>query len=164
MSFSIESVREAPASPDAVYRFYIDPSTWGRWGHNTRWARAEGPVAEGSIVHVKAGYGAVYPVRVLRLVPGRLIVCEVKPRGLLVTNSYEVTSAGAGARLRHTIEVEGRIAGLLPRLGFKWLYRRLLAKETRRLVALVIERETQADDAKTQAVEAPQPTREGPTT
>jgi len=139
MSWSIESVREAPVRPEEVYRFYIEPATWGRWGHNTRWARADGPLTEGSIVNVKAGYGAVYPVRVVRIVPDRLIVCEVKPRGLLITNSFEVTPADAGARLRHTIEVGGRFAGLTRRLGFPWLYRRLLAKETRRRVALVRE-------------------------
>jgi hypothetical protein len=136
MSWSIESVREAPVLPEEVYRFYIEPATWGRWGHNTRWARTDGPLAEGSVVHVKAGYGAVYPVRVMRLVPDRLIVCEVRPRGLIITSSFEVSPALAGAQLRHTIEVGGRFAGLTRRLGFPSLYRRLLAKETRRLVAL----------------------------
>lgn len=151
MSFSIESVREAPVRPADVYQFYIDPSTWGHWGHNTRWARAEGPLAVGSLVDVKAGYGAVYPVRVLKLVPGRLIVCEVRPRGLHITMSFEVTPTAAGARLRHALEVGGRFAGLTRRLGFPWLYRRLLAKETRRLVALVNEAGSPAADAKAQA-------------
>ena len=137
MAFSIESIREAPVQPSEVYRFYIDPTTWGHWGHNTRWARSDGPLAEGSLVHVKAGYGAVYPVRVLQLEPDRLIVCEVRPRGLHITMSFEVTPTDAGASLRHTLEVGGRFAGLARRLGFPWLYRRLLAKETRRLVALV---------------------------
>jgi uncharacterized protein YndB with AHSA1/START domain len=148
MAFSIDSVRDVPVPPENVYRFYIDPSTWGRWGHNTRWARADGPITEDSVVHVKAGYGAVYPVRVMRLVADRLIVCEVRPRGLLITMSFEVTPTAAGARLRHTLEVGGRFAGLARRLGFPWLYRRLLAKETRRLAALVIE--------------TPQPTGKGP--
>ena len=139
MSWSIESVREGPVRPEDVYRFYVDPSTWGHWGHNTRWARADGPLAVGSVVRVKAGYGAVYPVRILRLEPDRLIVCEVRPRGLLITSSFEVTPTGAGARLTHTIDVGGRFAGLTRALGFPWLYRRLLAKETRRLVALVSE-------------------------
>ena len=145
MSWSIESVRDVQRRPAEVYRFYVEPETWGRWGHNTRWARADGPLAEGSVVHVKAGYGAVYPVRVLRLEPDRLIVCEVKPRGLLITSSFEVTPIDPGARLRHTIEVGGRFAGLTRLLGFPWLYRRLLAKETRRLVALVNVRESAAD-------------------
>ena len=139
MAFSIESTREASVRPEEVYRFYIDPTTWGRWGHNTRWARSDGPLSEGSVVHVKAGYGAVYAVGILRLVPDRLIVCKVKPRGLLITSSFEVTPTDAGAMLRHTLEVGGRFAGLTSHLGFPWLYRRLLAKETRRLVALVSE-------------------------
>ncbi len=139
MSWSIESVREGPVRAEDVFRLYVDPSTWGHWGHNTRWARADGPLAVGSVVRVKAGYGAVYPVRILRLEPDRLIVCEVRPRGLLITSSFEVTQTGAGARLTHTIDVGGRFAGLTRALGFPWLYSRLLAKETRRLVALVSE-------------------------
>jgi hypothetical protein len=35
--------------------------------------------------------------------------------------------------------VQGRVAGLARRLGFSRLYRRLLAKETRKLVALAVE-------------------------
>ena len=136
MAWSIESVREAALSPSEVFRFYADPSTWGRWGHNTRWARADGPVVEGGIVHVKAGYGAVYAVRVVKVVPDRLIVCEVRPVGLLVTNSYEVEPSGAGVRIRHTIQVAGRLAGLLRVFQMPWFYRRLLAREIRRLVAL----------------------------
>lgn len=136
MTWSIESVREAPLTPSDVFRFYVDPTTWGRWGHNTRSAWADGPVVEGGTVQVKAGYGVVYPVRVVRLVPDRLIVCEIRPRGMLVTNSYEVEPAAAGVRIRHTIEVAGTMAGPARLLQFPWLYRRLLAKEIRRLVAL----------------------------
>jgi hypothetical protein len=136
VAWSIESVREAPLSPSEIFRFYVDPSTWGSWGHNTRWARADGPVVEGGTVHVKAGYGAVYAVRVLKLVPDRLIVCEIRPAGMIVTNSYEVEPIPAGVSIRHTINVAGPFAGPSRLLQFPRLYRRLLAREIRRLVAL----------------------------
>lgn len=136
MSWSIESVHEAALTPSQIFRFYTDPSTWGSWGHNTRWARAIGPVVEGAIVEVKAGYGTVYPVRVVRVEPDRLVVCEVRPMGMLVTNTYEVAPSPAGVRIRHAIDVDGKIAGLTRILQFPRLYRRLLDKEIRRLVAL----------------------------
>jgi hypothetical protein len=136
VAWSIESVRDANLSAVDVFRLYSDPSTWGSWGHNTRWARADGPVVEGSIVYVKAGYGKVYPVRIRRMVADRYIECEVRPVGLVVVNTYEVQPTAQGVRIRHGIEVSGRIARLLNLLFLDKLYTRLLAKETRRLVEL----------------------------
>ena len=136
MPWSIERIHEAALTPSQIFRFYTDPSTWGRWGHNTRWARASGPIVEGAIVEVKAGYGKVYAVRLLRVVPDRLVVCEIRPVGMLVTNTYEVQPSATGVRIRHTITVGGRLASLTRLLQLPWLYRRLLDKEIRRLVAL----------------------------
>ena len=135
MPWAIESTRHTTATPAEIFRYYAEPSTWGDWGHNTRWARADGPVGEGSIVRVKAGYGAVYPVLVRRFVPGTVVECEVRPRGLLVVNRYLVEPAQGGARVRHEIEVAGRFEGFT-RVLLRGLYRRLLGKETRKLVAL----------------------------
>jgi hypothetical protein len=56
--------------------------------------------------------------------------------GMLVTNTYEVAPSPAGVRIRHAIDVDGKIAGLTRILQFPRLYRRLLDKEIRRLVAL----------------------------
>jgi hypothetical protein len=140
VAWSIESVRDANLSAVDVFRLYADPSTWGSWGHNTRWARADGPIVEGAIVHVKAGYGKVYPVRIRRLVVDRSIECEVRPAGLVVVNSYEVQPTPDGVRIRHRIEVSGRLARLLNLLFLDKLYTRLLSKETRRLVELAARR------------------------
>lgn len=136
MSWSIESSREARLTPAEVYRFYADPSTWGSWGHNTKWARADGPVVEGATVHVKAGYGKVYPVLIRRAMPDRFVECEVRPRGMVVVNTYQVEPIADGVRIRHGIEVSGRIARLTKLLQLDKLYTRLLAKEISRLVEL----------------------------
>ena len=140
MAWSIEAVAQAPLSAQQVFAFYIDPSTWDEWGHNTRWARARGPLEEGATVDVKAGYGAVYPVLIRRLVPDRYIECEVHPPGMLVVNSYGVEPAGSGVEIRHRIEVSGRFARLAMALGFARLYTRLLEREIARLIALAKER------------------------
>lgn len=71
MSWLIESVRDARVDAAAVFRLYTDPSTWPDWGHNAKSAHADGPLVEGGIVHVRAGYGKVYPCRIRRLVAGR---------------------------------------------------------------------------------------------
>ena len=140
MAWSIEASAEADLAPSDVFQFYRDPSTWGEWGHNTRWARARGPVEAGATVDVKAGYGKVYPVLVTSLVPGRFIECEVRPPGMLVTNRYWVEATEKGCRIRHGIEVSGRFAGPAKALRFDRLYTRLLHKEIARLVELATSR------------------------
>lgn len=136
MAWAIEASGHTAATPSQVFAFYVDPSTWGHWGHNTKWARARGPVVEGATVDVKAGYGKVYPVLVRRLVTDRYIECEVRPPGMLVVNSYAVEPAAGGSLVRHRIEVSGRFARLAKAIGFGRLYTGLLRKEIGRLIAL----------------------------
>jgi hypothetical protein len=136
MSWSIGATADVALSPGEIFAFYLEPSTWGDWGHNTRWARARGPVAEGSTVDVKAGYGKVYPVLIRKVVPDHLIECEVRPRGLMVINRYVVESHDDGTRIRHEIDVSGTFASVARVLGFPRLYTGLLRKEIATLVRL----------------------------
>ena len=133
MSWSIESVRDAELTPADVFSLYTDPSTWSSWGHNTRGARADGPLVEGSIVRVQAGYRRTWDVLVRRLDPDRFIETEVRPPGLTVVQRFELEPTESGVRIRHEIEVSGKAAGFTG-LTLKPIYRRWLEKETRRLV------------------------------
>ena len=136
MTWAIEATAEASLSPPEVFALYQDPSTWGTWGHNTRWARARGPVVEGSTVDVKAGYGKVYPVLIRKLERDRFIECVVRPPGMVVINRYAVEPSEQGVRVRHSIEVSGRLATLTKAIQLDKLYTRLLRKEISRLIAL----------------------------
>lgn len=134
MSWSMHNTREARLAPGDVFRFYVDPSTWGRWGHNTVAARGPSPVKAGDTVHVMAGYRREWPVLIRQVVPDNVVVCEVRPPGVVIVSTYEVTPTPDGVRLRHEMEVSGRLSRAYRLL--KPLYVRLLAKETRRLVEL----------------------------
>jgi len=136
MIWSAEHACVAKVQPHEVFRYYTDPSTWHRWHHNTRWARMKGPYVEGTTVLVRAGYGKVWPVRVMRVLPDRLVVNEVRPVGLVVINTFEVSPVDGGARLRRAIEISGRFARFY---GFflPGLYRRQFATETRRLIEAI---------------------------
>lgn len=136
MSWAIEATAEAPLSPSDVFAYYVEPSTWGEWGHNTKWARARGPVSEGSTVDVKAGYGKVYRVLIRKLERDRYIECEVRPPGMVVINRYAVEPSERGVRITHGIEVSGRVARLAKAMQLDKLYTRLLKKEISRLIAL----------------------------
>ncbi len=136
MSWVIESVINAPVDPAAVWRLYADPSTWPVWGHNAKWTHADGPLAEGGIVHVRAGYGKVYPCRIRRLVAGRAIEFEVRPPLIKVIQTYEVDPTPEGARIRHAIEISGPLSGLMRLLRVNRIYQGWLDKEVTKLSAM----------------------------
>jgi uncharacterized protein YndB with AHSA1/START domain len=132
----IETVREAALSPADVYRLYFDPSTWSDWGHNAKWARADGPLVAGGTVDVRANYGKVYRCRIRRLVADRALELEVRTPIYRVTQTYEVEGQPDGARVRHALEVSGRLSGILRLGGAPWLYQRLLDREVEKVIEL----------------------------
>ena len=135
MSWSMESRHEAAVAPADVFRYYADPATWGDWAHNTAWARAQTPLETGSPVEVRVrSYPWTYAVRVRDLVPCRRIVTEVRPFGVVITSTYEVTPTETGARLHHTISLAGPLEVLYK--GVRGQYTRMLAAETRRVAEL----------------------------
>lgn len=143
MTWTIESVRESDLSPSEVYQLHADPSTWGSWGSNTRWARVSGPVVEGATVEVRAGYGRSWPVLMARMEQDRFVECVIRPPMLTVTRRFELRPTPTGVRIRHEIEVSGRAAGFT-RVTLKPLYQRLLHKETGRLIEVATARRSVA--------------------
>ena len=140
MAWSIEAVREAAVAPQDVFALYADPTTWSTWGHNARWARADGPLEEGGTVDVQPNYRATYHCRIRRLVRDRALELEVRPVGLLIINVYEVEPTELGSRVRHALEFSGRLAGPVRWIGLDRLYRRLLEREVRAVIELAAAR------------------------
>ena len=140
--WTISSSAKAPVPPEAIFALYVDPSTWGSWGHNTRWGRARGavPVTEGSIVDVKAGYGKVYPVLMRRVIENRYVECEIRPPGMLVETTFSVEPEDGGSRVEHTISVSGTFSGITKLIRLDRLYTRLLDKEVRKMIAFAVAR------------------------
>ena len=136
MSWLIETVRDARVDPVAVFRLYATPSTWPDWGHNAKWAGADGPLVEGGIVRVRAGYGKVYLCRIRRFVAGRAIEFEVRPPLINVVQTYEVTPTPEGARIRHAIEISGPLAGVMRLVRVDRIYQGWLDKEVTKLIAM----------------------------
>ena len=137
MSFTIEDTFDAVGvRAEEVYACYADPSTWHLWGHNTSSARARTAVETGAIVDVKVRrYPWTYAVRIVEADPGRRVVCEVKPIGVRLVQTYEVEPIDGGARIHHAITVGGPLER-----GYSLLagqYTKLLARETRALAAYV---------------------------
>jgi len=136
MSWLIESVRDAVVAPEDVFRLYADPSTWSAWGHNAKWARADGPLVEGGFVDVKAGYGKVYPCRIRRLVSDRSLELEVRPPLMTVIQTYEVEPTAEGSHIRHALEISGPLAGITRLVRLDRIYQGWLDQEVGRLIEM----------------------------
>ena len=136
MTWAIESVREAPLTPESVFGLYMDPSTWHRWGHNAKWARASGPLSEGATVDVRAGYGRTYACRILRLVDGRALVLEARPPFIKVIQTYEVEPISTGVRIRHVLEISGPLSSPMRLARVDRVYQGWLDKEVQRVIEL----------------------------
>jgi hypothetical protein len=137
VGYTIEASRDAAVDPAAVFAAYMDPSTWPVWGHNVRWAKADGRLAEGSVVDIRPKYPVTYHCRVLRLVPDRLLRIEVKPIGMRIVNVYEVEPTAGGSRIRHAFEVSGPLSSPLRWLGVARAYRASLDDEITHLIEFV---------------------------
>lgn len=145
MGYTIEAIRETDVDPNGIFALYLDPATWSTWGHNVRWARSEGPLAEGQMVDIRPMYPVTYHCQVQRLVPGRLLRIEVRPVGLRIVNVYEVEPLdGGGSRIRHAFEMAGPLSGPLRWLGVARLYRSSLDDEIRHCIALARSRAVEA--------------------
>lgn len=136
MTWTIETIREAPVAPAAVFRLYEDPSTWSAWGHAAQWARTDGPFVEGAVVDVKADYGRIYHCRISQLVAGRALVLEVKPPLMTVIQTYVVEPTADGSRIRHVLEISGPLAGTTRLIGLPGAYQKRLDKEVGKVIDL----------------------------
>ena len=136
MSWKIQTVRDAAVAPADVFRLYADPATWSEWGHNAKWARADGPLVEGGIVDVKAGYGKVYPCRISRFVPDRALELEARPPFMAVLQTYEVDPTSEGSRIRHALEISGPLASVTRLVRLDRVYQGWLDKEVERLIRM----------------------------
>jgi hypothetical protein len=134
MAWYMRSRRPVAASPDVVYRFYADPSTWGRWAHNTRRASTEQAVRDGTPVRVQDGFWYTWTVRATDVEPGRHVTYVNQLPGVTITSSYDVQPTRDGSVIDHVIEMRGRWE--IAYRPLQPLYGRLLRLETRRLAEL----------------------------
>jgi hypothetical protein len=134
MAWYMRSRRRVAASPDTIFRFYADPSTWGRWAHNTRRASSEQAVRDGTPVRVQDGFWHSWTVRAGDVDPGRHITFVNQLPGVTITSSYDVQPTPGGAVIDHVIEMRGRWE--IAYRVLQPLYGHLLRLETRRLAEL----------------------------
>lgn len=134
MAWFMRSRRSVAASPETIYRFYADPSTWKDWAHNTRGATGEPVAADGAPVQVTDGFRHIWTVHSADVVPGRHVTYVNELPGVTITSSYDVASVPEGCTIDHVIEMRGRWE--LAYRPLQPLYGHLLNLETARLKEL----------------------------
>ena len=83
MTWTVETIRDTTVDPADVFRQYVDPATWVKWGHGARSAHADGPMAEGGTVAVRGKNGMPYVCMIRRLEAGARLDLEVRTLGMV---------------------------------------------------------------------------------
>jgi uncharacterized protein YndB with AHSA1/START domain len=130
--WSVESSRTIDGSPSEIWDRYADPGTWPRWGHSTRAAEADGPLAVGSVVTIRPTRGPTQRVRIVAFEPERRLASELAMPGARMRFQYVIEPLASGCLIRHQVAMEGPLAGLLGRF-MRASNERKLAIETARL-------------------------------
>ena len=146
MAWYMRSTRSVAASPETVYRYYADPSTWGDWAHNTRGASGAPVAADGAPVKVTDGFRHTWTVRATGVVTGRRVTYVNQLPGVTISSSYDVHPAPEGCAIVHVIEMRGRWE--IAYRPLQPLYGHLLDLETKRLKGLA-ERDAQGGSPQT---------------
>ena len=127
MTWTIETVREAPVAAADVFQLYTDPSTWSAWGHAAQWA-------PGSFHARRSSAAPGGDPR--HIVDGRVLVLEVKPPLMTVVQTYAVEPTPTGSRIRHALEISGPLAGTTRLIGLPKAYQRRLDKEVGKVIEM----------------------------
>ncbi len=135
MTWTVETIRDTTVDPADVFRQYVDPATWVKWGHGARSAHADGPMAEGGTVAVRGKNGMPYVCMIRRLDAGRRLDLEVRTLGMVTKQAYEVEPHEGGARVRHALEISGPASWILRIAGVPGRYQRALDREVHDVIA-----------------------------
>jgi hypothetical protein len=104
--FSHEETTRAP--PSAIWRLWMDLSTWPDWDPETEYARADGPLAPGLSGAIKGRGAPESRFVVTRLDPGQSYEFSTElPLGGRLIIFRQLVSDGALTRFKHDVRFEG---------------------------------------------------------
>jgi hypothetical protein len=122
--YTSESV-EVDAPVDVVWNVMVSVDKWPRWNPDIRDASVDGPVAEGTTFHWKAGPSTIHST--FRCVdPPNVLGWTGKTMGIPAVHVYRLVSGNGSTRLI----LEESWSGVLP-----WLFRGRLQKALEQAVA-----------------------------
>lgn len=110
MSEKAKSV-ETTASPEAVWKLWSDPSTWGSWNPDVETARVEGVLGDGATGSMTTKSGGSHDIHFENVRAGQAFDLVTKPVPLTTFYFHcEITPRDGGSTITQGISMKGGLA------------------------------------------------------
>src|SRR4051812_44598394 len=126
MAWSFGHSAESAASPQAVWRRYVDVEHWSEWSrHGVEWSRLDGPFEVGTKGKSKPPGMPAATFRLVEVEPDSRFVSELRLPGGRIRFEHEIEPLEDGSRITHRVSVSGPLAPLHARIVRKGVERGL---------------------------------------
>jgi len=126
MAWSFGHSAESAASPQAIWRRYVDVEHWSEWSrHGVEWSRLDGPFEVGAKGRSKAPGMPAARFRLVEVDPEARFVSEVRLPGGRIRFEHLIEPRDGGSRITHLASVSGPLAALHARVIRKGVERGL---------------------------------------
>lgn len=103
------------ASPEAVWRRWMDVGTWPEWDRSLEEARLDGPFQVGTGGTLRFQDGQRISFAITAAAPGRAFTLECRLPGAVLRMEHLVEASPHGSRLRREVHLAGWLAWLQAR-------------------------------------------------
>jgi len=106
-----KGTRVTTASPEAVWKIWSDPTTWGSWNPDVEEAGADGPLRSGTAGWMKTHSGGRHDIVFEDVVEGRGFTVVARP--MPATRFHfrcEIEPSGSGSTISQSLTLHGLMA------------------------------------------------------
>jgi len=110
---------DTAATPDTLWRYWSDLTTWPQWNDGIEKIAVNGPFAAGTIFTMTPPEGDPITLRLVEIVPGELFTDEMNADNFTVRTTHRLEQTAAGiTRITYRTEITGPAADQVgPQLG-----------------------------------------------
>ncbi|WP_030762221.1 MULTISPECIES: SRPBCC family protein [unclassified Streptomyces] len=99
---------ETAATPEAIWRLWVDVENWGAWNAEIQKIEIDGPFAAGALITMTPPGEDPIPLRIAEAVEGEIFVDEARFDGLLLRTVHRIDPIGPGRiRVVYRMEITG---------------------------------------------------------
>lgn len=103
------------ASPEAVWRRWVDVATWPDWDRSLEGASLEGPFQAGTQGFLRLQDGRRMAFTITSVEPGRTFLLQCRLPGAVLSMDHRLEPSPHGSRLRREVRLSGWLAWLQAR-------------------------------------------------
>ncbi|HEV3231097.1 MAG TPA: SRPBCC family protein [Candidatus Dormibacteraeota bacterium] len=101
------------ATPEAIWKLWSDPQTWGQWNPDVETCQLDGPMADGASGTMRTRSGGEHQISIESVEPGRaftLVSTAIPGHRFAFTCSIE--GAGDASSITQSLSIRGPLKGL----------------------------------------------------